>query len=186
MTSDLLVAAATVVVAGDEVEVTDGVGQAELGVFVAVILDVADEFAELFEYLGRVDVVTHTGELLAEQRFDPDDLTDEEALPAFPVSASIHQERMTRDEPHRGGHFPRVEREMVRDLQRRIVPDRPAREPGTQAEIDVFVIEEESLVEAVEFLETIAADQEATTRDPRHLLALVRVVMLALPPGARQ
>jgi hypothetical protein len=48
---------------------------------------------------------------------------------------------------------------MVRDHQRRLVPDRPTLRPRTTAQVHVLVVEKEIPIEAAELFEARAAHQ---------------------------
>src|SRR5439155_11978245 len=70
----------------------------------------------------------------------------------------------------------------------RLVPDRPPPLASPAAQIDVFVIEKEVLIQAPEVVHTFPANEQAAARGPRNLgqLSSSQDVVLAARPGQHQ
>jgi hypothetical protein len=117
---------------------------------------------------------------------EPHDLRERTKLPPRPMLGRVGQQGVTRVNMEPSWDAACVQWTMVRDRQRRLVPDRPTLSPRTTAQVHVLVIKKEMPIEAAELLEARAAHQQTAAAHPGDWPSCRRMVQRVLPPATRQ
>src|SRR5262249_9938885 len=103
------------------------------------------------EQAGRVVIPTLPGPPLPQPGLESHHPCQDTRLPGQPVLEAVRQQGMSGDETHMRRHRTSMQWLVMYQRQLRMQANTPAVGPGSAAKVDIFVIEEETRIEAAQF-----------------------------------
>src|SRR5262245_24210285 len=140
-----------------QIEALDRLFEALTSSRIVALLHGSHESAQLTIIARLLAVAAPPGAGAPRPRLDANNLRQQAELPARPVLLTVHEQRVPCHKAQGRRYRAVVQGIVMHHSEAGLVPDGPASLPGTKTEIDILVIEEESFIQPVQFLQAGAA-----------------------------